>query len=406
LRIENPQRLQVEGFLDEAESYRLHKGDPVTVEPSLPERPALLLRGHRDPITAVAVSKGPKTRIVSASEDRTVRVWAVRREKDSWAAAESFRLEHPAVVRSVTCSPSGSKRNLCLTADAVGVGRLWDLEKLKEPAIKLAEAHKGAILATAFNADGSLGATGGEDRAICVWQTRDGSLAHRIADAHKGPVTWLAFTPAGELVSAGRDNRLVGWSVQGSSPHVLHEVDQRSGHIEQLGLSPDGKQVLFDQGSQVRVLGLDDASSKAVIRNASGKANFTTFALFSPRDGRMILTASSSDNRVQLWSNPAVSKRGRASELRQFTWAEGAPTCAAFDPEGRFAVTGTRDRNVLLWALPAAEEVNGSEANGVIHHVGKVLDSGENQVRIVVDVIKPTSRLIPGKKATLVIDPR
>ena len=54
------------------------KGMRVVVEPTKPESPAVVLRGHREAITAVAVTRAPKTYILSASEDRTVRVWNVR----------------------------------------------------------------------------------------------------------------------------------------------------------------------------------------------------------------------------------------------------------------------------------------------------------------------------------------
>src|SRR5207247_2197665 len=97
--------------------------------------------------------------------------------------------------------------------------------------------------------------------------------------------------------------------------------------------------------------------------------------------------------------------RGRATELRQFIWNDGGPTCAAFDPRGQFAATGTRDRQVLVWALPPAEEVREPEPNAVIRRIDPVLDSSSRQVRVVIDVLKKTDRLVPGDKTNLVLYP-
>src|SRR5207247_2660681 len=99
LRLENLDRLRVEALVDVQDADRLALGMPVVVEPTKPESPAAVLRGHREPLTAVAVSRGPKSLILSASEDRTLRVWSVRREKgtgtqDAWVGEELWRLDH------------------------------------------------------------------------------------------------------------------------------------------------------------------------------------------------------------------------------------------------------------------------------------------------------------------------
>jgi hypothetical protein len=158
LLIQNPKLLQVEGFVDVQDARNLALGMPVVVEPSQPEAPAERLSGHREAVTAVAVSKGLRPVVVSASEDRTARVWNVipvknpRTGKMSWAGEAIYTLEHPAAVRSVACTPPGSARNLCLTGTSDGVGRLWDLDNLdKAEPRSLAQTHRGAINTVAFS---------------------------------------------------------------------------------------------------------------------------------------------------------------------------------------------------------------------------------------------------------------
>src|SRR5205823_3522590 len=108
LRIENLERLQIEGFVEVQDARRLAEGMPVIAEPTRPEAPALVLRGHREPVTAVAVSRGPAPLVLAAGEDRTVRVWEMKREKDARGkehlnGEEAWVLYHPAVVRSLAC---------------------------------------------------------------------------------------------------------------------------------------------------------------------------------------------------------------------------------------------------------------------------------------------------------------
>src|SRR5947209_8462139 len=55
-------------------------------------------------------------------------------------------------------------------------------------------------------------ATGGEDRAICLWETTEGKLLSRTPGAHGSGVTTLVFTPSGQLISTGKDRRLIVWN--------------------------------------------------------------------------------------------------------------------------------------------------------------------------------------------------
>lgn len=125
------------------------------------------------------------------------------------------------------------------------------------------------------------------------------------------------------------------------------------------------------------------------MHNQSTSANFTTFALLSP-DGTMVRTAAV-ENRTQLWTTPAWTTRGRATELRRLVWNDGAASCGTFDPRGQFTVTGARDCSVLIWHLPPTHEVREPEANGVIRRIDPLLDSSSREVRIVVDGVQNTA---------------
>ncbi|HEX5270591.1 MAG TPA: hypothetical protein VFW33_08905, partial [Gemmataceae bacterium] len=214
--------------------------------------PSQLLTGHVDAVTGVAVSKDGQ--VVSVSEDHTLRVW----EKDLGKRKERLVLRQPAAVRAVACSPKElNDANLCLTGAADGIARLYDLtpEAGGRLVRELTNGHKEGINCVAFSADGRWAVTGGDDRAICLWDVASGQLLQKntFADGHKAGVTSVTFLSVGpekklSVVSAGRDNALIVWPLAADgTPDKPMRFDRRFGEVPTLGVNPDGRQLLFDQ---------------------------------------------------------------------------------------------------------------------------------------------------------------
>jgi WD40 repeat protein len=126
-------------------------------------------------------------------------------------------------------------------------------------------------------------------------------------------------------------------------------------------------------------------------------------ALFSP-DGKAILTNGNAPGRIQLWRAPIHG--ARPAQLRQFTWNSALASCGAFDPNGQFAVTGTQDHQVLVWAMPEEKEVN-TELKAKLSYVEGSLENTQGKMTIRAELENP-GWLIPGGMATIVIprDPK
>jgi WD40 repeat protein len=374
--LQDNRRLRIEGRVDYPHRRHLKVGDRIAVEPTQSASPSLVLLGHMQEITGVAVSMAGD--IVSSSEDRTVRVW------NRHAGQERLILPHKAAVRCVACDPVA---NLCLSGGADGIGRLWNLGgDGATPAVELRDGHRGGINCVTFSKDGRWCATGGEDRAICLWQVADGALLQRFPAelGHRGAVTSVQILPAdkeGEqwLVSAGRgDHTLLAWPLASDgTPGTPLNIGRRGGDVNLLGFSADGKEVLFDQGKELRLLSLPSRTLAGVLTSTTG-TNFTTLALFSP-DRKLILTASGTEGRLQLWRSPTPHTRGY--ELRQLAWPGDPVTCGAFAPDGTFLVAGTRDRSLLVWTVPSKQEVE-TQPTAEIVLVENDLDLNSRQVRV------------------------
>jgi WD40 repeat protein len=295
---------------------------------------------------------------------------------------------------------------LLLVGDDMGKARLWDLDDLKKQPRELTDgglAHKGAIRCAAFRADGKVCATGGSDYLIRLWDVEDTEKPQYRLEEHRGAVTSVQFGGDKKpvLVSAGQDRRLISWDVsEGKPPHPTAVSENRSNDVDQLGVSPDGERVLLDQGNELRVLALSGTPPEGTLRNTSATNPFSTLALFAP-DGKTILTNSSGAGRLQLWRAPTF--KTRASELRQFVWAYAPVTCGAFDPHGRFAVTGTRDSRVLVWGMPPKDEVD-HVLEATLTLVDKLLETRDRKVRVWAELDNP-GWLVLGGSATLVVPP-
>jgi WD40 repeat protein len=350
--------------------------------------------------------------LVSASEDKTVRVWDPRAGKMVWSA------EYKAAARCLACTgPTAASHGHSLMVCGYADGSAWfyDLNDLKAKPRLLAQrgqgeetslAHKGAVTCVAFSPDGSLCVTGGEDKSIAVWDAVTGKYLNRVSMAHRTTVTSLQFAPGHSdplvLVSAGGDQTASVWKLEtGKPPMKILDHNLRGGDVAQLGT--DGRHLLFDKGKELLLLGLEDRRIHGTLRNTSGISGFTTFALFSP-DGRTILTNGAADNRLQLWRTPTAG--GRGAELRQFVWSRGPVTCAAFSPDGNFVVTGTQDNQVLVWAMPGEAELTEPLLARITLNE-KVVESGSRQVRVWADLEKTPDWLTPtpGSSAKIIIPP-
>jgi WD40 repeat protein len=371
----------------------------ATIEPSLAESPQQALIGHLGEVTGVAVSKDNHP--VSGSEDGSLIVW----NRSTRQPERVFRLPSGIAVRSLACTPPAASWNLCLVGGSDGIGRIYDLAgSADKPARQLEGDHQGAIACAAFSPDGKSCATGSEDHSITIWDTGSGKKKYTF-QAHRGAISSVQFTPLCELVSTARDNTIKVWALgeEGARP-IAVPFCNRSGDVATLGASPDGRRVLFDQGKVLRVLSIPGGVTEGVLQNAASPSNFTGFALFSP-DGRVILTASAAEGRLQMWRPPSGPNH-RPYVVRELASSDRSPviTCAAFSPDGNFVVTGGKDRQVLVWAVPPLSEIE-KEISAEVTLFESDIASATGQCRIWADFANRDGRLLPGGTVTMAVHP-
>jgi serine/threonine protein kinase len=180
------------------------------------------LRGHTSEVLSVAFSlsspksfypqrnpkfpvsfKNPGDLVVSASADKTIKVWNLKTGKE----IRTFK-GHVADVNAVAISPDGQ---MLVSASDDRTIKLWNLNTGKE--IRTFKGHVADVNAVAFSPEGNNIATGSDDKTVKIWNLRTGEELQTFK-GHSGEVFAVAFTPDGKrLLSASADKTIKIWQL-------------------------------------------------------------------------------------------------------------------------------------------------------------------------------------------------
>jgi WD40 repeat protein len=159
----------------------------------------VLLRGHTDGVVA-AVFAGDGTRVATASEDSTARIWDAR----TGASSEPL-VGHTAALTALAFNNAGSR--LATTGTDTDI-RIWNGRT--GAAVMVLRGHSGQVNDLAFSADGRWLASAGP-LAAGIWQARksgrwrDEPLYYVYGNAQRAPprLDHVAFSPRGWRLLTG-----------------------------------------------------------------------------------------------------------------------------------------------------------------------------------------------------------
>ena len=328
----------------------------------------MTLVGHQSEVTALGADADYR-RLVSGSNDATVRVWNCTDGKPM-AEVDRFRLG----VRGVSVFAQGSR---ALVGSADGRVELLDLNTHDRVA-RLSVTDRSAITALAVSTDGRVGVCASRDGKLRVWDIAERSLRHTL-QAHKERVTSVAISGDGVCaVSGSEDGTVRVWNLE--PPARRHTLSGHSDTVNGVALSADGRTVL--SASSDRTIMLWDAEQGVRLKTLAGHpASVTAIAIAA--DGRRAVSGSS-DGSARLWDLDA------GQTLAVLSGHSDAVNAVVIDAAGSRAATGSVDRSIKLWrldALPAAPPVEahaGSTVCVVISSDGSLCATGGNDGRILV----------------------
>ncbi|CAN8068520.1 unnamed protein product [Agarophyton chilense] len=286
------------------------------------------LPGHEGRVRCVAFS-ADGTRVVSGSDDRTVRVWSVSNGRQL-----SVLSGHEHWVKCVTLSADGTR--VASGSDDRTV-RVWSVRDGRQ--LGVLSGHEGWVRCVALSADGTHVASGSDDRTVRVWSVSNGRQLSVLC-GHEGWVRCVAFSADGTRVASGSDDQTVRvWSVRDD-----RQLSVLSGHehwVRCVAFSADGTRVASGSRDRtVRVWSVSDGRQPSVLCGHEGWVKCVAFSA----DGTRV--ASGSDDRtVRVWS---VSD-GR--QLSVLCGHEDWVRCVALSADGTRVASGSDDRTVRVWSV-------------------------------------------------------
>ena len=308
-------------------------------------RERFVLTGHEDDVNSVAFSPDG-TRIVTASDDNTARVWDALTGKEL-----ATLIGHESKVTSAAFSPDGT-RIVTATGDFLSnsdkTARVWDAATGKELATLI--GHEGDVNSVAFSPDGTHIVTASNDKTARVW---DAATGKELAMLYGDDYSWVnsaTFSPDGtRIVTAsgqvlsGFVNRARVWDA--ATGEALATLTGHESWVHSAMFSPDGTRIVT--ASSDKTARVWDAATGKELATLTGHESEVTSAAFSP-DGTRIITASR-DNTARVWD------AATGQEVATLSGHEGEVNSAAFSPDGTRIITASDDTTALVWDAATGE---------------------------------------------------
>jgi WD40 repeat protein len=308
------------------------------VRPTLAGPGGPLLRtlvGHTLPVTGIALTPDGR-RVVSASEDRTARIW----DLESGAAVrtlEGFRR----AVTAVAVSPDGA-----IAVGGLRDGKLavWRLED--GAALRTLSGHDSAIRAVAITPDAKRVVVASWSRLV-VAQLEPLEAVH-VLEGHTSQVTAVAVTPDGaRMVSGSRDRTLKVWDL--ASGELLLTLEGHSDLVTAIAITPDGTRAVSGCRDQIKVWNLGGAAAE---RRFQGHAEAVTAVAIVP--GSMRAITAGNDYAVRIWDlkrGELVKAIDTGPTLEEDVLAPGPVWTMAATADGTKVVSISRHLTVRVWRL-------------------------------------------------------
>jgi WD40 repeat protein len=292
------------------------------------------LKGHTEYVRSVVYSPDGK-RIVSASDDGTIRIW----DAASFELVRTLEDSGSSVV-DVAFSPNG--KNLA-SAHSDGLARMWNPESGE--VLTALVGHESSVTSVVFSPDGKRVASGSLDDTLRQWDAVSGvPLTPPIANDGMGILSSVAYSPDGNRIGSPSEENRFAYVWDAETGKLLHSLNH-GGPTYDFSFSPDGKWIATCSADGS--LRLWDALTGEQRMMLAGHEGVPMAAAFSPDSAKVV--AGYDDNSVRLWD--VTSGTLQNSFVGHGLWV-GSVT---FSPDGSRIASGSGDETVRLWDVDSAE---------------------------------------------------
>lgn len=331
----------------------------LLAEEQVPQTPFIEFTGHTAAVRDIAFSSDG-SRLLSASNDNSLRLWYARDQDLGFATVRRGSLEkellgHDGPVQTALFLPG--QANEIASAGFDRTVRLWNSRQYRQeqalPVLAL-RGHVDAVMAATFARDGQSVFTASRDRTAKKWSAADdGRELLTFREGHAYLTSKASFFPQGErLLTAAVDGTVRVWNVHTGAELLKIEG---TGYRSAAALSPDGQWILTGSEQEVAVSTPGDIQSRregAILWSAqtgerakvfSGHKVPVTAVAFS-HDGAYAYTGD--EHGVgQLWNVAS------GQSLAKLEFHLGPITAAAFTNDAKRLLTASADKSVAQWNI-------------------------------------------------------
>jgi len=262
---------------------------------------------------------------------------------------------HKAMINDIVFTPDG---RFLVSASNDKLIRVWDIETGKTVRTlrgQIEEGHKGKIYAMALSPDGQWLAAGGflagnddNQYAIRLYDFHTGNIV-ALFKGHTNVVLSLAFSPdAHYLVSGSADFNAILWDV--SQQRRLHNLQGHTDAIYAVAFTPDSKRVVT--GSYDHSLRLWQVQEGQLIATLKGHTDKVYAVAISPQTGT--IASGSVDHTIRFWN-------GQTGDFIKTLADQGSVVGSlTFSPDGRYLLSGCGRGGqfcVYVWTIPEGQKL-------------------------------------------------
>lgn len=296
------------------------------------------LRGHNETVTSVSFTFDENL-LISASEDKTLRLWNV----DSGKCLK-IMTGHTRRIQHVACS----HENTIASASWDNTIRLWN-SKTGE-CFNVLEGHERNVVFVSFDSSGSYLVSASNDHSICIWDVKKGTLINSLKD-HRECAYTAVFSNNGRYVaSSSEDNTIIIWDIRTNK--CIKTIVRES--VKRLLFSPDDTSIVIASSNSIRIW---DYNSDRIIRYVGGHQNEVSSMVAFSHFGKLL--SASYDGTVRLWELATVKLGIKIGGHKKPVYA------LAYSPDGSTFASGS-DSIVRIWDVATNKLINEYPFGGVV----------------------------------------
>ena len=279
------------------------------------------------------------------------------------------RLRHADRVNAVAYSPDGTR---LASASRDGTARVWDLGTGRElctyrghdnqPEDPSKDTNKLRVADVVFAPDGKTVASA-DGNQVHLWDPATGTQLKVLLTLEKTdkPIKALAYSPDGKSLAVGGEDGVVR-VVEAATGKETFASGARAIRIEKVAFSRDGKLVAaVDSGGALAVYAPGAGNPIAMQPTSVVEGGGDALGVSFTPDGGGIFTCGK-DHKARLVAAPAPAggaapTAGPATRLREFLGHTEQVQCLALSSDGKFLVTGSRDRSVREWEVSTGKQI-------------------------------------------------